>query len=131
MALELNAQPAKSANKPKRSLSEIQLFEQRPGVKERMFFTEQLVLLLETGTALHAALQLLKHLSGAVSGQNGGLLPSGTFKSERLGDLQMPLVNAGADTNDCIGRSCIDRLLDRFVPGTSISGHGDSVTFGR
>ena len=64
MALELNAQPAKSANKHKRSLSEIQLFEQRPGVKERMFFTEQLVLLLETGTALHAALQLLKQQGG-------------------------------------------------------------------
>jgi len=64
MALELNAQSAKSAHKDKRSLSDIRLFEQRPGVKERIFFTEQLALLLETGTALHAALQLLKQQSG-------------------------------------------------------------------
>jgi type II secretory pathway component PulF len=64
MAIELNAQPAGSTKKHKRSLSDIRLFEQRPGVKERMFFTEQLALLLETGTALHAALQLLKQQSG-------------------------------------------------------------------
>ena len=64
MALELNAKPAAPASSNKRSLSEIRLFEQRPGAKERMYFTEQLVLLLETGTALHAALQLLRQQSG-------------------------------------------------------------------
>ena len=31
----------------------------KPGMKDRMFFTEQLSLLLETGTALHVALQAL------------------------------------------------------------------------
>ena len=64
MAIELNARPAGPTKKHKRSLSDIRLFEQRPGVKERLFFTEQLALLLETGTALHAALQLLKQQSG-------------------------------------------------------------------
>lgn len=32
----------------------------KPGMKDRMFFTEQLSLLLETGTALHVALQALR-----------------------------------------------------------------------
>jgi type II secretory pathway component PulF len=32
----------------------------KPGVQERMFFTEQLSLLLETGTPLHASLEVLK-----------------------------------------------------------------------
>jgi type II secretory pathway component PulF len=36
------------------------LGEKRPGVTERLFFTEQLSLLLETGTPLHAALQALR-----------------------------------------------------------------------
>ncbi|MGB5177128.1 MAG: type II secretion system F family protein [Gammaproteobacteria bacterium] len=38
----------------------LSLGKKTPGMKERMFFTEQLSLLLETGTALHVALQALK-----------------------------------------------------------------------
>ncbi|MDH3527419.1 MAG: type II secretion system F family protein, partial [Gammaproteobacteria bacterium] len=38
----------------------LQLFAKKPGTQERIFFTEQLSLLLETGTSMHVALQALK-----------------------------------------------------------------------
>jgi len=52
----------------------------KPGHKDRMFFTEQLSLLLETGTALHAALQALKKQVGnpAMVSVIDGLLESVT-----------------------------------------------------
>lgn len=37
------------------------LLERHPGIQERLFFSEQLSLLLETGTSLHTALSTLQH----------------------------------------------------------------------
>jgi type II secretory pathway component PulF len=61
MALEITARQQKAASPSAASLAaRLQsLNEKRAGVSERMFFTEQLSLLLETGTPLHAALQAL------------------------------------------------------------------------
>ncbi len=47
----------KPASLPLRSF---QLHSKKPGSQERIFFTEQLSLLLETGTSMHVALQALK-----------------------------------------------------------------------
>ncbi len=62
MPIEITRSPGaadlKPAEKPSRSLNS--LFKKKPGMQDRMFFTEQLSLLLETGTALHVALQALK-----------------------------------------------------------------------
>jgi type II secretory pathway component PulF len=41
-------------------LRSFQLHTRKPGIRERIFFTEQLSLLLETGTSMHVALQALK-----------------------------------------------------------------------
>mgnify|MGYP001819146820 CR=1 FL=1 len=41
-------------------LRSFQLHARKPGIRERIFFTEQLSLLLETGTSMHVALQALK-----------------------------------------------------------------------
>ncbi|MGB5539432.1 MAG: hypothetical protein WBO37_05040, partial [Gammaproteobacteria bacterium] len=49
--VEASKVPAKSAPRARRRRRA------QPGVRERMFFTEQLSLLLETGTPLHAALK--------------------------------------------------------------------------
>ncbi len=51
--VEAGKVPAKSAPRARRRRRV------QPGVRERMFFTEQLSLLLETGTPLHAALKAL------------------------------------------------------------------------
>jgi len=62
MPLEVTATPQKAAPKTDVNLSSLlqSLGQKKPGVTERMFFTEQLSLLLETGTPLHAALQALR-----------------------------------------------------------------------
>ena len=49
----------KSADKPSEPLSRKLRGRRKPGMKDRIFFTEQLSLLLETGTPLHVALQAL------------------------------------------------------------------------
>jgi len=61
MPLEITAtsQPAKAAGRPAEPLSRRLRGHGKPGMKDRIFFTEQLSLLLETGTPLHAALQAL------------------------------------------------------------------------
>jgi type II secretory pathway component PulF len=60
MAIELNAPSARSA-KPKKadSISKALagLLQKQPDVQDRIFFTEQLALMLETGMALHEALK--------------------------------------------------------------------------
>ena len=44
--------------------------EKKPATRDRIFFTEQLSLLLETGTPLHAALQALeKHIDNPAMGK--------------------------------------------------------------
>ena len=61
MALEITTtrQKATAPKAVKLSPALRSLGEKKPGVTDRMFFTEQLSLLLETGTPLHAALQAL------------------------------------------------------------------------
>ena len=60
MPLEMTAaqQPSASSDKSPR-VKHAWRSSNKPGAKERIFFTEQLSLLLETGTPLHAALQAL------------------------------------------------------------------------
>jgi type II secretory pathway component PulF len=60
MALELESVTAASATPRADSPAGIRLPRKKPGISERMYFTEQLALLLETGLALHAGLQLLR-----------------------------------------------------------------------
>lgn len=53
----------KKKAKKKSTLSEIggiTLFEKPPSLKDRMYFTERLALMLETGSALHGSLRILK-----------------------------------------------------------------------
>jgi type II secretory pathway component PulF len=61
MPLEITAaqQSVKSADKPAEPLSRKLRGRRKPSMKDRVFFTEQLSLLLETGTPLHVALQAL------------------------------------------------------------------------
>ena len=61
MPLELTAaqQPVKPADKPAEPLLRKLRDRRKPSMKDRIFFTEQLSLLLETGTPLHVALQAL------------------------------------------------------------------------
>jgi len=61
MPLEVAAtRRANSATVPRKSVAPgRRRWRRQPGVRERMFFTEQLSLLLETGTPLHAALKAL------------------------------------------------------------------------
>ena len=65
MPIELSNASVSSA-KPRKSAWEqlTALNTRRPTARDRMFFTEQLSLLLETGTPLHAALRTLKGQSG-------------------------------------------------------------------
>ena len=42
------------------ALSRLELFMRKPGRVERMFLTEQLALLLDTGVSLYAALQIIR-----------------------------------------------------------------------
>jgi type II secretory pathway component PulF len=61
MPIEVPSTIAKKSDAAKNSLGLFaSLNTRKPGVRDRMFFTEQLSLLLETGTALHAALRALK-----------------------------------------------------------------------
>ncbi len=63
MPLEITTSSAPSTKRtPKVSLADLWagLQARKPGVKDRMFFTEQLSLLLETGTAIYPALASLK-----------------------------------------------------------------------
>ena len=62
MPLELTATQQKASSQSAAKLTPWlqSLSKRRPGVNERLFFTEQLSLLLETGTPLHAALQSLR-----------------------------------------------------------------------
>ena len=62
MPLEITAKQQKVASPGAVNLAQrLQLLgEKRPGVTERLFFTEQLSLLLETGTPLHTALLALR-----------------------------------------------------------------------
>ena len=61
MPLEMTTarQPAKQADRPAGSRARRLRSRGKPGMKDRIFFTEQLSLLLETGTPLHTALQAL------------------------------------------------------------------------
>lgn len=61
MPIEITAQRRTSADRPaaKAAVRAGRRRHRRPGVRERMFFTEQLSLLLETGTPLHTALRAL------------------------------------------------------------------------
>lgn len=61
MPLEITAvqQAARSQDKPAKSATRRPGRRRKPGMHDRIFFTEQLSLLLETGTPLHAALQAL------------------------------------------------------------------------
>ncbi len=61
MPLEITAaqQAARTKNKPAKSAARKRGSRRKPGMRDRIFFTEQLSLLLETGTPLHAALQAL------------------------------------------------------------------------
>ncbi len=45
-------------------LGDITVFEKKPGLKDRMYFTERLALMLETGSALHGSLGTLKRSIG-------------------------------------------------------------------
>ena len=62
MPLELTATQQKASSQSAAKLTPWlqSLSKRKPGVNERLFFTEQLSLLLETGTPLHAALQSLR-----------------------------------------------------------------------
>ena len=61
MPLEITTTAPKKTANPKLSMDWLaSLNARKPGARDRMFFTEQLSLLLETGTALHAALKALK-----------------------------------------------------------------------
>jgi type II secretory pathway component PulF len=65
MAIDLAVTQEKTAPTPAGSLAARlkSANEKHPGTRDRIFFTEQLSLLLETGTPLHAALQALeKHI---------------------------------------------------------------------
>jgi type II secretory pathway component PulF len=61
MALEFESVSASTATPRSGKPGDIELLRKKPGSRERMYFTEQLALLLETGLALHAALQLLRN----------------------------------------------------------------------
>lgn len=63
MALELQAKkiPEKTASSARKSLPKLGGDKLR--ARDRMFFTEQLALLLETGVTLHASLKALKEQS--------------------------------------------------------------------
>ena len=60
MALELESPRKERTEKPKRDLKNIEIRlpgqSSTPSSSDRMFFTEQLALLLETGESLHGAL---------------------------------------------------------------------------
>lgn len=62
MPLEITAQHKKTATVGAIDISEklLSLGKNKPGVTERLFFTEQLSLLLETGTPLHTALAAIR-----------------------------------------------------------------------
>jgi type II secretory pathway component PulF len=61
MPLEITAvqQSARAQDKPAKTSMRKRTGRRKPGMRDRIFFTEQLSLLLETGTPLHAALQAL------------------------------------------------------------------------
>lgn len=62
MALEIQAEPAKTASRRKtdgRKGHSLFAFSRPPKADDRMFFTEQLALLLETGESLYAALGIV------------------------------------------------------------------------
>lgn len=61
MPIEITVQRKAAADRPaaKAAARSRRRRQRSPGVRERMFFTEQLSLLLETGTPLHAALKAL------------------------------------------------------------------------
>ncbi len=64
MPIEIASTPSRiktgtNKNAPS-ALGSFQLHTKKPGTQERIFFTEQLSLLLETGTSMNAALQALK-----------------------------------------------------------------------
>ncbi|MGW8310194.1 MAG: type II secretion system F family protein [Thiogranum sp.] len=61
MALEFESVAAPAATPRTGKPGDVRLFRKRPGIGARMYFTEQLALLLETGMALHASLQLLRN----------------------------------------------------------------------
>jgi type II secretory pathway component PulF len=72
MPLEISAKQQKVASSGAINLAQrLQLLgENRPGITERLFFTEQLSLLLETGTPLHTALLAIrKHVENAGMGK--------------------------------------------------------------
>ena len=62
MPIEITESGAGNTLNPPQGRSTIlhSLQKKKPGMQDRMFFTEQLSLLLETGTAVHVALQALK-----------------------------------------------------------------------
>ncbi len=64
MPIEITSTPdmekAVRSERKKPLLQSTRLFVKKPGTQERIFFTEQLSLLLETGTSMHVALQALK-----------------------------------------------------------------------
>ena len=61
MPLEITAvqQTGRTRDKPAKSAARRPGSRRKPGMRDRIFFTEQLSLLLETGTPLHAALKAL------------------------------------------------------------------------
>ena len=66
MALEISATRKRTTAPASVRLAPLlqSLNQKKPGVTDRMFFTEQLSLLLETGTPLHAALQAIRKQVG-------------------------------------------------------------------
>ena len=64
MPIEITSAPGMAktvrSERKKPLLQTTRLFAKKPGTQERIFFTEQLSLLLETGTSMHVALQALK-----------------------------------------------------------------------
>ena len=63
MPIEIRrAGPLTEPKRERRSLGEIQIGRQGPTGKDRIFFTERLALLLETGNPLHASLESLEQM---------------------------------------------------------------------
>ena len=88
MALEIDS-PVPGATGSQSKLSSLSLFSRKVTAKDRMFFTEQLALLLETGTSLHPALtsirgQMEDSPMGRVIEQMADGVVSGSSLSEEL-----------------------------------------------
>ncbi|MEE9253862.1 MAG: hypothetical protein V3U43_02920, partial [Pseudomonadales bacterium] len=60
MPIEIAASKRGARRFDRSALSRLELLRRKPGRVERMFLTEQLALLLDTGVSLYAALHIIK-----------------------------------------------------------------------